>query len=237
MNRKRPLILIAPSDHVFDADYERCPKFELYKNYARAVYAAGGMPVMCAETELASEYADICDGLLLPGGGGIHPSRYGGVFKEQWLIPGATNIPRDEMEFPLFEEFRKREKPVMGICHGFHLINVAMGGSLILNFPKDVDEEHVNGCCHMVNAVPSSRVYRLFGERFEVNSYHRNTLDRLGEGLIVTSRPDKGIAESFEHESLPLFGYQWHPERARDDQQGAQSLSWAGYDAVVCGIC
>lgn len=59
----------------------------------------------------------------------------------------------------------------------------------------------------------------LFGARFEVNSYHRNTLDRLGEGIVVTSRSDKGIIESFEHESLPLFGLQWHPERARDDQQ------------------
>ena len=53
MNQNRPVILITPSDHTFDAEYERRPKFELYKNYGRAVYAAGGMPVMCVETDLA----------------------------------------------------------------------------------------------------------------------------------------------------------------------------------------
>ena len=56
MNSRRPLILIAPSDHTFDTEYERRPKFELYKNYARAVYAAGGIPIMCVETDLAAEY-------------------------------------------------------------------------------------------------------------------------------------------------------------------------------------
>ena len=76
-----------------------------------------------------------------------------------------------------------------------------------------------SGGDHMVNAVPGSLVHRLFGDRFEVNSYHRNTIDRLADGLIVTSRSDKGIIEFFEHETLPFFGYQWHPERARDDQQ------------------
>ena len=217
MNSKKPVILIAPSDHVFDSEYERRPKFELYKNYARAIYAAGGVPVMCTETDLAEEYAELCGGVMFTGGGGIHPSCYGGTFKEPWLIPGATNIPRDEMEFALFHAFCSRKKPIMGICHGFHLINVAMGGSLILNFPKDVGEEHVNGCDHM--AEPGSLVYKLFGARFQVNSYHRNTLDRLGDGITVTSRSDKGIIESFKHESLPLFGYQWHPERARADQQ------------------
>ena len=219
MSDKRPLILIAPSDHTFDSEYERRPKFELYKNYGRSIYAGGGIPVICAETDLAEKYAEICDGLMFTGGGGIHPSRYGGTFKERWVIPGATNIPRDEMEFALFDAFCSRKKPILGICHGFHLINVGLGGSLILNFPKDVGEEHVNGCDHMVNAVPGSLVDKLFGPRFEVNIYHRNTLDRLGKGIIVTSRTDKGIIESFEHETLPIFGYQWHPERARDDQQ------------------
>ena len=219
MTSKRPLILITPSDHVFDTENEFRPKFELYKNYARAIYSAGGIPVICAETDLAEEYAECCAGLVVPGGKGIHPSRYGGTFKEQWVIPGATNIPRDEMEFAVFEEFYKRKKPIMGICHGFHLINVALGGSLILNFPPSVGEEHVNGCDHMVNAVPGSLVHRLFGDRFEVNSYHRNTLDRIGDGIIITSRSDKGIIESFEHETLPIYGYQWHPERARNDQQ------------------
>ena len=130
MTEKRPLILIAPSDHSFDTAYEHRPKFELYKNYARAVYAAGGLPVMCVETDAAAEYAELCDGMLFTGGGGIHPNRYGGTFKEQWVIPGATNIPRDDMEFALFDEFCARKKPIFGICHGFHLINVAMGGSL-----------------------------------------------------------------------------------------------------------
>ena len=93
MNSRRPLILIAPSDHTFDTEYERRPKFELYKNYARAVYAAGGIPIMCVETDLAAEYAEICDGLVVPGGGGIHPSCYGGdVYKRQLFNSFQTGI-------------------------------------------------------------------------------------------------------------------------------------------------
>ena len=109
MRDKRPLIVIAPSDHTFDSGYERRPKFELYKNYGRSIYAGGGIPVICAETDLAEKYAEICDGLMFTGGGGIHPSRYGGTFKERWVIPGATNIPRDEMEFALFDAFCSRK--------------------------------------------------------------------------------------------------------------------------------
>ena len=67
MSDKRPLILIAPSDHTFDSEYERRPKFELYKNYGRSIYAGGGIPVICAETDLAEKYAEICDGLMFTG--------------------------------------------------------------------------------------------------------------------------------------------------------------------------
>ena len=99
----KPLILIAPSGHDFDADAESRPRFTLFKNYAHAIVLAGGVPVMAATDAQAEEYARLCDGFLLTGGAGIHPSRYGGTFSEQWTVKGATNIPRDNMEFPLFE--------------------------------------------------------------------------------------------------------------------------------------
>ena len=218
---KKPLILIAPSGHDFDPDSENRPRFTLFKNYAHAIVLAGGIPVMAATGEEPEEYADLCDGVMFTGGAGIHPSRYGGIFHEQWTVKGATNIPRDNMEFPLIEAFLQRKKPIFGICHGQHLINVALGGTLELNFPKNVGEEHQSGCCHMVKAEPDSVVGRLYGEEFMVNSYHRNRVLKLGEGLRVTAVSPAGVIEAIEHESLPILGVQWHPERAVSSMQAA----------------
>ena len=110
------------------------------------------------------------------------------------------------------------------------MINVALGGSLILNFPKDIGEEHVNGGDHMVNAVPGSLVHKLFGDRFEVNSYHRNTIDRLAEGLVVTSRSDKGVIDRLNmnpFRCLDINGIR----NGRAGSSGPESVPRSGYDA------
>lgn len=152
------------------------------------------------------------DGLILCGGNDINPAYY------QAELNGSLNIDdaRDESEFALLHAFLQAKKPVLGICRGFQLLNVAFGGSLIQHL--DTVELHRKSTppelVHDVVAEKGSYFERTYGERFSVNSYHHQGLDAIGEGLRVTLRsPIDGIAEGFEHESLPCFGVQWHPER------------------------
>ena len=210
----KPWILVG-CEHGYDEEMHT-DRFVLNKNYTRAVSAAGGIPVMPADPCKAAEYAEFASGLLLTGGSGVHPARYGDVFFDDDSMKGS-NAVRDAMEFALLDEFIKRKKPVMGICRGHQLINVYFGGKLIQNFPKQKQVEHQMGITHKVIAEPDSIVYRLFGREFNTNSHHRDGVTEAGKGLKITARSADGIPEAVEHGSLPVFGVQWHPERTRGD--------------------
>lgn len=210
----KPWILVG-CEHGYD-DEMHTDRFVLNKNYTRAVTAGGGIPVMPADPCRAAEYAELASGLLLTGGSGVHPARYGEVFFDEDSMKGS-NAVRDAMEFALLGEFIKNKKPVMGICRGYQLLNVYFGGKLIQNFPKQKHIEHQMGITHRVSAEPDSIVYRLFGKEFNTNSHHRDGITEPGEGIKITARSADGIPEAIEHESLPVFGVQWHPERTRGE--------------------
>lgn len=184
--------------------------------YANAVEACGAI----ADVKYAPDDNVDYDGLILCGGNDINPSYY----NEE--INGSVNIDdtRDKAEFVLLNKFLKTGKPILGICRGFQLMNVAFGGTLIQHLEKvqahrkDTPPELV----HFANAEKGSVFETLYGERFSVNSYHHQGLNKIGNGLRVTMRSDDGLPEAFEHESAPYLGVQWHPERmcldqARDD--------------------
>ena len=201
------------------------PSFILNTSYMNAIAAAGGLPVMMGNTRLAAEYADMADGLLITGGESVHPARFGETFNHladgdaavaHNLKVGCSTI-RDEMEFAVFEEFRKRSKPILGICRGHQVINAALGGRNMLNFPRKHPNEHSEGIQHEVIAEPGSVLERLYGPRFLVNSFHRDCADTPGPNVRVTARSLDGIIEAVEHESLPIFSVQFHPERMRGD--------------------
>jgi len=104
---------------------------------------------------------------------------------------------------------------VMGICRGFQLLNVAFGGSLVQDLPNASfhRSEALYGLTHTVTALRDSIHYRYYGEEFSVNSCHHQGVLRLGKSLRATAFSPDGLVEAVEHESLPVFGVQWHPER------------------------
>ena len=175
--------------------------------YANAVETCGAI----ADVKYAPDDNVDYDGLILCGGNDINPSYYN---KE---INGSINIDdtRDEAEFALLKKFLKTGKPILGICRGYQLLNVALGGTLIQHLEtvqahrKATPPELV----HCANAEKGSIFESLYGERFSVNSYHHQGLDKIGNGLRVTMRSDDGLPEAFEHETAPYLGVQWHPER------------------------
>ena len=155
-----------------------------------------------------SEY----DGLLLPGGVDVNPSRYG---KDR--IPQETvDDDLDALQFETLERFLSAGRPVFGICRGHQLLNVAFGGTLIQHLPSA--EKHMSlptgeDNVHRVLAEQDSFVYRIYGSGCTVNSSHHQGVERPGKGFKAVMCSEDGVIEALEHDSLPVWSVQWHPER------------------------
>ena len=155
-----------------------------------------------------SEYS----GLLLPGGVDVNPSRYG---KER--IPQETvDNDLDALQFETLDKFLAAGIPVLGICRGHQLLNVAFGGTLIQHLPGA--EKHMSlptkeDNVHRVLARQGTFAARIYGAECTVNSSHHQGIERPGKGLSVAMVSEDGVIEALEHDSLPVWSVQWHPER------------------------
>ncbi len=152
------------------------------------------------------------DGLLLPGGWDVNPSRYG---KER-LPQETVDDELDRIQFGVLEQFLRAGKPVLGICRGHQLLNVAFGGTLIqhlsgaekhMSLPTGADNTH------RVTAEEGCFLYPVYGPACTVNSSHHQGISEPAKGFRIVMRSEDGTAEAIEHETLPVWGVQWHPER------------------------
>lgn len=171
--------------------------------YGEAVARAGGIPAAYAGGEPA-RLAACFDGLLLTGGGDVAPERYGA----ERLPTDEVDETRDAEEFALVEAFLARRRPVFGICRGIQLLNVFFGGTLYQQV-----ENHSDNARHNVYTAAGSRIETLCDNCFGVNSWHHQAVREAAPGLRVTARSLDGVIEAVEHERLPVFAVQWHPER------------------------
>ena len=156
----------------------------------------------------------------------IHsPKAYGAAIAAAGGIPMLTcdtilndtvgpDPERTQFEVPLARAFLERGKPILTICRGFQLLNVLLGGTLYQDLLEQKGWIHSNGKIrHDLYAEEGSILHALFGPVFKVNSTHHQAIKALAPGLRVTARSVEGIIEGYEHESLPIFGVQFHPER------------------------
>jgi len=191
------------------------------RNYSEGVVQAGGLPIMTPTLDpvLAPRYATMADGLLLVGGGDVDPGAYGqGPARDL----GHVDPLRDAWEMALYRAYRAAGKPVLGICRGVQLINVAEGGSLHQHLPAvegtwQHSQHDMRGTpLHPVELVAGSRLAVGFGTTaIRANSYHHQAVDRVGQGLKVVARAGDGVIEALEGDSGPfLLALQWHPEMA-----------------------
>jgi putative glutamine amidotransferase len=189
--------------------------------YSDEVDAAGGIPVVLPPAETVSEtpdaLLDLLDGLILAGGGDVHPSAYGAE-----AGPGTVGArpERDRFELALARRAVETDMPVLGICRGMELLNVALGGTLEQELPETQRHLHTPGqfVDHEVELEPGSLAARALGsDRVSVRSHHHQGVARLGEGLMISghSVPD-GVVEAIE---LPdrrwALGILWHAEEER----------------------
>jgi len=195
--------------------------------YVRALLAAGGVPLILSPlmgASLAGSALDGCDGLLLTGGEDIHPSWYG-ADPSPLLSPPSQE--RDLFELALFAVARQRELPILGICRGIQLINVAMGGTLFQDLPSErpgsVDHSPLgarDSRSHPVRIQPGSRAAAaLEATSVTVNSVHHQAIKDLAPGLVASGWTNDGLIEAAESGAGAswILAVQWHPEEMHAD--------------------
>jgi putative glutamine amidotransferase len=192
-------------------------------DYVESVRRAGGDPVVLdLGTARAPEQLDAADGLLLTGGGDIDPAYYNEPKHETF---SAAEPGRDEAELSLACEAMARHLPLLAICRGVQVLNVAAGGSLVQDIPSAVDGA-VNhrpaappaGHAHQVTIASGSRLAGLISEDLvddaaTVNSRHHQSVGRVAPGFVVNAVAPDGVVEGIEAPQQPFcIGVQWHPE-------------------------
>lgn len=189
-------------------------------SYVDAVEGAGGRAVLIPPTEVGiAETLEALDGVVFSGGADVDPSRYGAEPHPQTDTPQTR---RDAGEMALLEAALERDMPVLAICRGFQLLNVARGGDLIQHLPEEVGhDEHkqVPGefAVHPVEVKEGTRLAALVGQRSDVTSHHHQALGRVGEGLVETAWAADGTLEAVEDPDQRFtVGVQWHPEAGED---------------------
>jgi putative glutamine amidotransferase len=212
--------ICAPLEHARWAVWDM-PAALVAANYLEAIWAAGGRSLLIAPDPALIEDPDsvlaCVDGVLLVGGADIAASRYGA---ESHVESEMSQPVRDAVEIALVLAATTRGLPVLGICRGLQIINVAYGGTLRQHLPDELaatTHRRVTGQFagnqHDVIVAPNSLAAQAIGSTaHEVVSHHHQAVDRLGEGLLMTGWSDDGVVEAIEAPDGYLLGVQWHPE-------------------------
>jgi len=188
--------------------------------YVRAVEAAGGRPLLVPPSvDGIEETLDRLDGLLFSGGSDLDPELYG---QEVHAETNGVVPERDQAEIALLQAALERDMPVLAICRGSQVLNVARGGDLVQHLPDVVGDEkhkHTPGVFadHDVDLVSGTRVQDILGDHAPVKSHHHQGYGQLGEGLREAARAADGTIEALEDPSRRFaVGVLWHPEAGED---------------------
>ena len=189
-------------------------------SYVSAIEAAGGRALLVPpSTDGVEETLDALDGLLLSGGADLDPGSYGA---ESHPETNGVRPERDQAELALLEGALARDMPVLAVCRGSQVLNVARGGDLVQHLPEVVGHEghkQVPGVFaeHDVDVLPETKLHDVVGERAPVKSHHHQGYGRLGEGLREAARAEDGTVEAIEDPSRRFaLGVLWHPEEGED---------------------
>ncbi|MET9650224.1 gamma-glutamyl-gamma-aminobutyrate hydrolase family protein [Streptomyces sp. NPDC006460] len=183
--------------------------------YPRLVQASGGLAAMLppGDPATAAEVVARLDGLVVAGGADVEPVRYGAAPDPR---TGPPSRARDAWELALIEAALASGTPLLGICRGMQLLNVALGGTLIQHLDGHVEAVGVIGR-HAVKPVPGTLYASLAPELAEVPTYHHQAVDRLGRGLVPAAYAEDGTVEAVELAGPAwALGVQWHPEMGED---------------------
>jgi putative glutamine amidotransferase len=209
-------------EHLPDKSVHSQQYFYIYRTYISAIHEAGGIPIIIPvglEKRYNNKVLEIIDGYLIPGAEpDLDPTRYGDLPNEQL----GRVVPRmDRAEIELFNLAFNANKPILGICRGCQVINVALDGTLYQDVSSQVrmsmnhhPKMPPSEIIHRLDITRNSKLHQIFEEtEIWVNSDHHQAVKLTGKGLIVTAKAADGITEAIEHPTKKwVIGVQWHPE-------------------------
>jgi putative glutamine amidotransferase len=194
----------------------------VHNDHVNAVVEAGGIPIVLPnllDEENIGRLARLVDGLLVTGGDDIDPTLFG---EEPHPSLGEIIPERDHFEMSLIQKLLKQDKPILAICRGCQILNIAAGGDMFQDIYTQQDRELLqhqqraprSHCSHYVHPEKDTLLWRLSrGSRFKVNSFHHQAVRRLAKGFKLSATSSDGIIEAIESESHRfVLGVQWHPE-------------------------
>lgn len=204
--------------------------------YIQAIKSAGGLPLvlpLVKSKTVIQEYVSLCDGFLFCGGGDITPLLFG---QEPANGIGKTDITLDLFQIRLMKVILEKEKPILAICRGMQVLNVACGGTIYqdLNLTDFETINHMQtsisrkDISHKVVFTPKTKIQKILGDFSYTNSFHHQAIDRIGNGLIISGTTGDEIVEAIEMPSHSfVVGVQWHPESMLEAAPNMKQLFYA----------
>ena len=220
-------------------------KVTVNRPYTDAMLAAGLIPLVVPpmREDGAVAILDSVSGLVLTGGEDVDPTYFGAM---RHPATGPANDLRDRIEIALAKEAAARRMPTLAICRGVQVLNVALGGTLVQDIPSEVTtgiqhdaKSERSARVHAVDIDAGSRLAGIVGARqITTNSFHHQSVDRLGKGLRTVARSEDGVVEAVEcaDRAWWALGVQWHPEELTDTAENWDRKLFAAFaDAVRTG--
>jgi len=225
----KPLIGITPN-------IRKSGKFVLHKSYPSGVISAGGLPVILPyNTQNAKEYLQNVSGLILSGGGDIDPAHFNEDAHPKTEPPNAA---RDEFELELCRLALEMDIPLLGVCRGSQILNVACGGALTQhienhNSARNPQQPHLRWQTYSHSIKLQGKLREIIGEdEILVNSIHHQIVGRLGTDVYVNAITDDEIIEAIEVKGRKFaLGVQWHPEALAGSDKNHAAIFKAFVDA------
>ncbi|MBB44147.1 MAG: gamma-glutamyl-gamma-aminobutyrate hydrolase [Rhodospirillaceae bacterium] len=222
-------------DHETSDKYAASPWYAIRENYCDSVAQAGGIPITLPyEPQLADEYLDLIDGLIITGGHfDINPEFFQSSTRHKTV---KLKEQRTKFEIGIVLRALKRDMPILGICGGVQLLNVVLGGTLIQHIPDEIENplEHEQKSprsmpSHEIEIISGTILHEIIGQTyFSVNSSHHQAVANIADPIVVNSKAVDGVIEGIEHpEKRFCLGVQWHPEYGINE--GDRAL----FDALV----
>ena len=187
--------------------------------------------VLSSTTSSLEELLEMCDGVLLPGGDDIDAKYY---YQDNHPTNVLVDSKIDVLDYKVIDYCLKHNVPILGICRGFQILNVYFGGTLVQHID---DNSHKKNFDDLLVLEETSSLKGILDDKFIINSFHHQCIDKLGEGLIVEGK-SKGVVELITHKDYPLIATQYHIEQLNDinserTMKYFSTPSWSSYQCLL----
>lgn len=230
----RPVIGISTNlMTIAEGPFTNLQRLAVNRGYTDSIEKAGGIPLLLpilSDRKAVDQMLGIVDALLFTGGQDVHPSYYS---EEPHALLGETAKERDEHEIYLMQKVHSKNKPILAICRGLQLLNVAFGGTLYQDIsqcsgskPIHSQESEPHAGTHHVSLMPDTKLHTIFGKlSICINSFHHQAIRHLAPTFAVSATSEDGLIEGISKEDAHwVVGVQWHPETMTEAQPEMRKL-------------